>query len=204
VYSVLRFTPVIRPITQNYPHVRFGFLAVHLVDKTFYMKSFSKKLLTLLVAPALLFSFTTHSYKTNFSGSWALNESKSEFGEFGSRFAARKIKADQKDAAITISKTVATQDGSEVTNDETLTFDGKTIESTGLFNSKRKSVMKWADDGQSFVINYTVAFERDGETTEVTGKEAWSLSADGKTLTVQVNSTSSFGEFASKAVYDKQ
>lgn len=168
------------------------------------MKSLTKKLLTLLVAPAVLLSFTTHTYKTDFSGSWSLNESKSEFGEFGPRFAARKIKADQKDVAITISRTVTNQDGADVTNDEALTFDGKTVETTGLFNSKKKSTVKWADDGKSFVINYTILFERDGETTEITGKEAWSLSADGKALTVQVNSSSSFGDFASKAVYDKQ
>lgn len=166
--------------------------------------NFSKRLLAMLVVPALLLSFTTPAYKTDFSGNWALNESKSELGDFGGRFAARKIKVEQKDDAVTIAKTVINMNGEEITNSETLSFDGKTSETTGMFNSKRKSTVKWSDDGQSFTINYTVTFERNGETTEITGKETWSLGADGKTLTLQVSSSSPQGEFSMKAAYDKQ
>jgi hypothetical protein len=163
----------------------------------------SAKLLALLTGIAFLFSFTTVSYKTDFSGSWSLNEGKSELGDFGGRFAARKIKADQKDDAITIAKTVPSFNGDEMTNTETLTFDGKTSETTGFANSKKKSTVKWSDDGQSMTISYTIEFDRNGDKIEIKGTETWTLSSEGKTLNIQVASSSPQGEFSMKAVYDK-
>lgn len=166
-------------------------------------RSTSTKLLALLASTVFLFSFTTLTYKTDFSGSWSLNEGKSELGDFGDRFAARKIKAEQKDDAITIAKTATNFNGEEVTNTETLTFDGKTSETTGFANSKKKSTVKWSDDGQSMAISYTIAFDRGGQTMEIKGTETWTLSADGKTLSVQVSSSSAQGDFSMKAMYDK-
>ncbi|HTM93312.1 MAG TPA: hypothetical protein VL095_12910, partial [Flavisolibacter sp.] len=72
--------------------------------------SFSKKLLTLLIAPAFLFAFTTKVYKANFSGEWKLSESKSDLGPMA-QFATRAIKTDQKDNDITISRTAPGFDG---------------------------------------------------------------------------------------------
>jgi len=46
--------------------------------------------------------------------------------------------------------------------------------------------------------------EFNGQSMEIKGTEAWTLSDDGKNLTVQINSSSPQGEFSSKAVYDKQ
>ena len=166
---------------------------------------FTNGLLALLVVPALLLSFTTITpYKANFTGSWNLNESKSELGEFGSRFSARKIKVEQKDDAIIITRTSKNMEDQDVTSAETLTFDGKTSETSGFFNSKKKSVLKWAEDGNSFVISYTVVFERDGETTEIKGTETYTLSTDGKTMTSSTASSSPQGDFSMKAAYDKE
>ena len=96
---------------------------------------FTNGLLALLVVPALLLSFTTtSSYKSDFTGNWALNESKSELGEFGARFTPGKLKTEQKQDAITITRTSKNMEDQEVTSAETLTFDGKTSESTGFFN----------------------------------------------------------------------
>src|SRR5688572_5001028 len=122
----------------------------------------SKRLLTLTLLPALLFSFMVMPDKTKFEGSWKLNESKSELGDFG-RFAARKIKVEQKDNAITIAKTSPGFNGGEdVTRTESLSFDGKATESTntgGFGTSKRKATIKWSDDEKSFVITYTITFD---------------------------------------------
>lgn len=160
--------------------------------------------LTLLLAPALFFSFTTIPVKTNYSGSWTLNENKSELGDFGGRFAPRKIKVDQKDDAITIAKTAPSFNGGDATTTETLTFDGKTTETTVFGNAIKKSTAKWSDDGQTLTVTYDIAFERNGETTEINGTEAWTLSNEGKSLTLQIASSSPQGEFSMKAVYDKE
>lgn len=172
------------------------------------MKSyFSKSLLALLAVPALLLAFTTRPDKANFAGSWTLNESKSELGEFGGRFSAKKIKVDQTANDITIAKTTPSFNGGEdVTRTEALNFDGKATETTntgGFGTSKRKSTLKWAGDEKSFVISYSLSFEGQDGPTEIKGTETWTLSADGKTLTSVTNTNSPQGEFTVKAVYDK-
>lgn len=165
--------------------------------------SILKKSMASVLIAAFLFSFTTIADKANFSGNWTLNEGKSELGDFG-RFVPRKIKAEQKEDAITVSKTAPSFSGGDVTTTETLTFDGKTSESVVFGGSKKKSVAKWSDDGKTLTISYSIAFERDGQTFDITGTETWTIASDGKSLSVQNSSTSPQGERTTKAMYDKE
>ena len=165
--------------------------------------SFPKKLLTLLIAPAFLFAFTTKLYRSDFSGDWKLNESKSDLGQMA-QFATKAIKTDQKDNAITISRTAPGFDGGDATTSETLSYDGKETESTVFGSSKRKASAKWSDDGNALTVNYVLNLDFNGQTFDVKGTETWTLSSDGKTLTVQTNASSPQGDITSKAVYDKQ
>jgi hypothetical protein len=168
----------------------------------------SKRLLAFLVVPALLLSFAVTPEKSKFSGSWNLNESKSELGDFGARFSAKKLKVEQKDDAITIAKTIpGFNDGADQVRTETLTFDGKTTESTntgGFGTSKRKASIKWSADEKSFVITQNTVFEGQDGPIEIKGTETWTLSADGKSLTAQTQTSSPQGENTIKAVYDKE
>src|SRR5262245_31094584 len=92
-----------------------------------------KRLLTFLVVPALLLSFTTLPEHSNFSGEWKLNADKSELGDFGARFTPLSIKVDQKADAISISRTRPGFNGGDPTTTTlTYTFDGKETESTGF------------------------------------------------------------------------
>ena len=166
------------------------------------MKTLSAKLLTFLIAPVIILSFTSMPDRVSLAGEWKLNEGKSELGEFGGRFAARTIKIEQTADAITISKTAPSFGGGDATTTETLSFDGKESESTVFGSSKKKSSAKWSDDGQALTITYTIAFERNGQTSEIKGKEAWSLTKDG-TLSLITVSSSTRGETTTKAVYDK-
>src|SRR5436189_3155040 len=164
--------------------------------------SFKKMLYALLIPSVVLFSFTTLAERVNFSGDWKLDESKSELGEFGARV-ARSVKAEQKDNAITISKTTPGFNGGDpVTTTVTLTYDGKVTESEGFGGSKRKSTASWSDDGSTLTVNTTTTFERDGQTSEFKGTEAWSMTADGA-LSVVTHSTSPRGESTTKAIYNK-
>jgi hypothetical protein len=166
------------------------------------MNTFSKRLSIFLVAPAILFSFTSLPDKANFSGEWKLNESKSDLGQMAP-FAPRKIKVEQKDDAISISKTAPSFSGEDVTVSETLTFDGKEVETKIMGNSKRKASAKWSDDGQTLTITYDILLDFNGQQTEIKGTETWVLADGGKTLVSQNNSTSSYGELQAKGVYEK-
>ena len=160
---------------------------------------------SLLVAAAavvVLSSATVLNAPPNFSGEWKLNESKSEMGQFG-RGAAKKIKVESLDAqGISYERTITNQAGEEVVRKEKLTFDGKEVESTGGFgNAKTKSKATITDDAMT--INAVSVFDRDGQTMEIKRKETWKLSDGGNVLTIESNSSSSFGENTMKLVYEK-
>jgi hypothetical protein len=159
------------------------------------------------VVGAAIFCLCTSAtmlYVVNFSGDWKLNESKSELGQFG-RGAAKSIKVVSSDAnGIVIERTTTNRDGQDVVRKESLTFDGKEIETTGGFgNSKRKMKASWSADGNAMIIDAVTSFDRDGQTTEIKQKETWKLSDGGNTLTIESSSSSSFGDNTQKLVYEK-
>jgi hypothetical protein len=166
-------------------------------------KYISKLAFLLLAAPALLLAFSARPDKANFSGTWKLNEGKSDLGQFGN-FATRTIKATQTTDSISIDRTAPSFNGGDVTTHETLSYDGKQVESALFGNSKKKSTLKWSEDGQSFSITYTLMLDFNGQTNEINGVETWTLGDGGKTLVSQNKSSSSFGDLETKAVYEKQ
>lgn len=174
--------------------------------QTFRQKLLLKTSLLLSAAAIVVFSSATVlNPAPNFSGEWKLNESKSEMGQFG-RGAAKKIKVESMDAqGISYDRTTTNQSGEEVVRKEKLSFDGKETESTyagGFGNAKRKASAKITDD--ALIIDATTKFDRDGQEIEIKSKETWKLNDGGQTLTIESNSTSSFGENSMKLVYEKQ
>jgi hypothetical protein len=162
----------------------------------------TRKLFAVILASTAFFAFKPAP--ANFSGSWALNEGKSELGQFGTRGAASKLVIDQKAETIGIDRTASNFQGETVTSTENLGFDGKEVENTFLGAAKKKSSMKWATDQQSFTVNYNIVFGQGDRTFELKGTETWTISADGKTLTIANAGSTAQGEFSTKMVYDKQ
>lgn len=169
------------------------------------MKKFIPAVTTFTLMTLALITFCSvvaKAQRTNFNGDWKLNEAKSELGQFGGR-AARSLKAEQKEDAIIITRVLPGFNGGDpVTSVITLTFDGKVVESEGFGGSKRKSTVKWSDDGKTMVVNSNTIFERDGQSFEMKSVESWTITNDGM-LSVVTNSTSPRGESTVKAVYTK-
>lgn len=159
-----------------------------------------KKIFSAVVLVAALSSFTT-AYQPDFSGTWKLNEGKSDLGPFGGRGIPPKIVAEQKADAITLTKTTSMQ-GQETTMAEILLFSGKESEFSNE-NMKKKSVLKWSADGSAMVVTYDLSVSFNGQSFDLKGTENWTLSADGKTLTVNTTLSTAQGDIATKAVYDK-
>lgn len=154
---------------------------------------------SLFIPVVLLLSFTKITDRANFSGDWKLNESKSELGDFGG-FVARSLKVEQKESAISITRTTPGFNGGDPrTTSVTLSFDGKITESEGFGGSKRKSTAKWSDDGSTLTVNNTITFEADGQTNEFKSTETWTIK-DGS-LSVVTYSNSPRGETTTKALY---
>ncbi len=167
------------------------------------MINFSGKLRFMLAFTMIVCSsLSVNAQRANFSGDWKLDESKSELGEFSGR-AARSVKADQKDDAITITKTTPGFNGGDpITTTVTLTYDGKVAESEGFGGAKRKSTAKWSEDGKTLTISSNMVLERDGQSFEIKSTENWTLTKEGW-LSIVTNSSSPRGEMTMNAVYTK-
>ena len=134
--------------------------------------------------------------KPDFTGNWKLNASKSSFGEMPApeSMTMRITHADPK-------LTTATKQSSQMGDFDqaaTYTTDGKECTNEGFQGSTTKSTVKW--DGDSLVVSTKGQF---GD-NEFTMTQNWTLSADGKTLTVVQAFKSAMGEGEQKIVLDKQ
>jgi len=133
--------------------------------------------------------------KPNFSGDWKMNATKSDFGQMPAPTSMTQ-KVTHNDPNLKVVTTRASENG-EFTNDAAYTTDGKECINKGRMG-ETKSTLKW--DGDTLVIESKADFQ--GNAVTITNK--WSLSEDGKTLTVNSHFASSMGEGDSKIVYEKQ
>ncbi len=98
---------------------------------------------TAFMSLTVLFSF---SYKAaNFSGTWTLDESASELGQFGARAAASKIVVEQSADGFKMVRSNTGFDGSTADVTENYTV-GKSSENVGMMNSKKVGTLTWDGD----------------------------------------------------------
>jgi hypothetical protein len=132
----------------------------------------------------------------DFNGAWKLDAAKSNFGQMGGP-SSGTITITDNGSSIAI---VNDQQGGPMGDmkiDSTVTTDGAESTST-MMGSPVKSTAQW--DGTSLVVNSKTSFGG----SDVTIKATYSVSDDGKTLTVKTHAESGMGPIDSTAVYDKQ
>ncbi|MEO8097041.1 MAG: hypothetical protein ABI811_05025 [Acidobacteriota bacterium] len=126
----------------------------------------------------------------NFSGNWMLNLSKSQYGQFPAPEVMQR--------SIQLQGTVLTmttyQKGAqgEVTTDLKYSTDGKPS-----VNGANTGAASW--DKETLVIESS----REAQGQKLTQRDVWTLSADGKTLTVNTHVKLPNGEFDVKQVFEK-
>jgi len=133
--------------------------------------------------------------KPNFSGEWKLNTSKSNFGQMPAPSSAT-YKITHDDPKLSTSVKQSSEMG-EFNFDANYTTDGKECTNQGFGGSTIKSVVKW--DGDMLLIETKGKF---GD-NEFTGNEKWTISADGKMLTIVRVFKSAMGEGEQKLVLEK-
>jgi len=158
----------------------------------------------LLTGIFLVFTSVMSAQKVNFSGTWTYNETKSVIsGEGGPRGAAVKMVIKQDGNNLSMEKTTRRQSGEERTATETYTLDGKECVNPAFQDNTKKSTATWSDDKESLTIVSKMTFERDGQQSEITTTETFTLSQDKKNLSIDYTSKSSRGERKNTFVYDK-
>ena len=147
-----------------------------------------------VVALSALLSVTAFA-APNFSGEWKLNAGKSDFGPMP---APEKLlmKVDHKDPALTVKNEQTTQQGESKT-EQVYTTDGKENKNKNR-NNEMISKLKWEGDA------LTIDSKLDFQGNEVSLKDNWTLSSDGKVLTIKRKIVAPQGEFETIQVLDKQ
>ena len=131
--------------------------------------------------------------KSDFNGTWKMDAAKSEFGSGP----APQSRTDRINYADPNLKDTITQNlnGNETTYDMNYTTDGKECDNK-VRNNPVKSTARW--EGEELVVDSKVFAIR-----EQNMKDRWTVSADGKTLTLQRHMTGHFNT-DQKIVFEKQ
>jgi len=145
------------------------------------------------LAALLVFGISAQA-APNLSGEWRLNLAKSNYGAFPApQSMLRKVTyAEPKLSMHTVQKGAQ----GEVISDLAYTTDGKPSVNK-MQSGESKGTAQWIGD------KLMIESERVVQGATLTQKEIWSLSADGKTLTVDAHVTLPNGEFDVKQVFEK-
>jgi hypothetical protein len=166
-------------------------------------------MLVLLLAAGFISLKSKSPDRANFSGDWKLNKSKSDFGRMDVfcntdyLYAFTIMKIDGQEGFLIVDEGGPSPEGTLVTRQEKLTFDGRESEASLFRNTKKKSTVKWSDDGQTMTVNSVITYDLDGEKTAMKVTEVWKLINGGKSISLQFNSNSTSGENAMRLVYDR-
>jgi hypothetical protein len=138
----------------------------------------------------------------NFSGTWEIDAAKSNFGPMQGPNGPPKITmvVDHKDPVITVKTTRETPNGSR-TSEAKYTTDGKesinSVTGMGGQTNDVPSTMAWKSKSLSLDSKMNMR----GQSMQQ--HQDWTLSADGKTLTIEVKIQAPMGEIAQTQVFNK-
>ncbi len=150
---------------------------------------------SILAASLMVFAGISAAATPNLTGDWKLNISKSNLGEMPPPSSmTQKVTHDEPKLKLAVKQS---SDMGDLDFEANYTTDGKECVNT-IRDNEAKSVVKW--DGDALL------FETKGKfgDNDFTMKDKWTLSTDGKVLTVERHFSSSFGEGDQKLIFEKQ
>lgn len=155
---------------------------------------------TLLIV-LFLFSFLQSTAQTtvNFTGTWALNVSKSSPVEGNFRFAPATLVINHNGNDLSVQSTMPGPEGDFSFNSK-YTLDGKECANVLFQDNIRKSVVQWSGDGKTLTFSHTMNFNGN----EFKSTENWKLNAADKTLAIESIFNTPNGQMKMTNVYDKK
>ena len=134
--------------------------------------------------------------KVNFAGDWKMNPAKSEFGPNYPAPQRQTMKITHEDPKLKVNLDQAGERG-EFSAEFNYTTDGKEC-SNQIMGNAVKSVLNW--DGDALTFHTTATFNENNITLD----DRWTLSEDGKTLTIKRHFKGGEREADQKIVLEKQ
>ena len=161
--------------------------------------------LTIIVLLLTTIVVSAQQTNINFSGEWALNRDKSDFGSGragrrGRGMRSSKMVVEQKDDKLVVERFRINRDGEEVSTKYTYSLNGKRSKNEGNFGTTI-SVAKWSKDGKKLIIESSISFSRGNMEFTMESTAKWSLDKD--ILTIKSTRTTPRGERNSTAVYNR-
>lgn len=142
--------------------------------------------------------------KPNFSGTWTLDAGKSEGVRPG---ASETMTVKQDGDKLTVERKSTGPQGGENTSTDTYSADNKEGDFTmNMMRNevKGKRTSKWSADGKSLEVHDKASLDTPNGAMTIDSTSTWTLSDDGKTLTIAGTRTTPRGTQNFKRVYNKQ
>jgi hypothetical protein len=167
------------------------------------------KTLSGLILINLAVALVSAGGKVNFSGTWTLDKSKTDVSQFigvgedieKAQMASMMMVVEQQGSSLRVTRILKTQ-GDERKEIHTYNIDGNETTNTGFRGETVVARAFWEGDKLVVVSTRTKRVLTKDISTESRG--VWSLSPDGKTLTIAAQINGSRGEQRVRAVFDKQ
>jgi hypothetical protein len=157
------------------------------------------------VSAILFFLFTTASafaQQTDFSGTWQINKSKTDFGQAPEWVLPRAFKVDQSGKGLTIDVTMLSQALEEKHYTEKVAFDGTTSTTTTTSGNTERDSLTW--DANKTGLTLMRHIENPSGALIFNDTEQWSLTDDSKTLLIDRQVKQGDGAaYGFKIYYDK-
>ena len=138
----------------------------------------------------------------DFSGLWALNEDRSDFGRMGAAFAPSRLEIRQGAGAIDLKSTRLSEYADDVVTVDHLTLDGAPANSK-FMNSPRVTTAHLAEGGSQVVVESVVTFALVAPGSKVTTRDVWRLTDGGRTLSIQRHINSPRGDQYATMVFSR-
>ncbi len=161
----------------------------------------------MLVGVALLacaLGLVSASAKANFSGTWTLDKAHSE--GLPPELKAQTLTVVQTDDKLSIEASTTRESG-EVKQSETYVLDGKQTDykpqAVMGYEGTGKRTARWGADGNSVEVKEVATYDTPMGAVDVNITRKWTLSADGKSLTIDMTIESPQGTRQMKRVFTR-
>jgi hypothetical protein len=142
--------------------------------------------------------------KSNFSGTWVLNEQKSELGEYGRMMASNKLVILQKGKKMTMERFGTAPTGEEYSYKENYTLDGKECIIPLFEQSKKTATAVLSKDKKILTIKSLMELSFEGNEMKINTVEEFNIGDGGKTLIIKETASTDYGDMVVTIVYDLQ
>lgn len=167
------------------------------------MKIQTQNVIKLICLIVLMSAFKANAQSTNFSGTWQIDTTRTNFNGAPPYILPHTLKVSQTHAGIIIDRGSINGQGQEKHYNEQIASDGKSSQTTTASGNTEIDSLSWSADKTSLVLGIS-AKSPDGNPI-LSATETWTLADNGKTLIIDRHVEQTGGmKYDIKAYYIKQ